>query len=315
VNDRPLFAVTIATRGRPEHLAHTLDALDAQTDTDFTVTVIDQSDTVDEALDARAAANGRLTVVHDEGRGLSRSRNIGWRGIDAEWIAFVDDDCTADPDWAASLRRVLGRDPPVEFVSGPIGGREPPGDEYVAVTTLEIDEERTLAGRWTRPWIVGFGVCMVVRRSALERLGGFDERLGTGSAEFPASEDMDFNYRLTRSGGAALHTPEPHVQHEQWRRREDLPALYYGYSKGWAGFAIKHLRTGDIKGGLLMWGARAKGILKSFGRGIRMRSGLRIRIAFSEARGLAAGTLIALRRSWDETAATSGRTRAPSSAG
>ena len=298
LSEPPLFAVAIATRGRPEQVGRTLDALDAQTDTGFTITVVDQSDPTDAALAARTAESERLTVIHDEGRGRSRARNLAWRSIEARWIAFVDDDCLAEPDWAASLRAVLEGDPPVEFVTGPIDGPEPPGGDYVAVTTLEIDEERTLAGRWTRPWLVGFGACMVVRRAAVERLGGFDERLGTGSPEFPASEDMDFNYRLTRSGGAVLHTPAPRVLHEQWRSREELPELYYRYSEGWAGFAVKHMRTGDLRGGLLLWGARAKGILKSFGRAARMRSALRAKVAWWEARGLAAGTVRALRRSW-----------------
>jgi GT2 family glycosyltransferase len=288
---RPLFAVAIATRNRPEHLARTLDALQAQTDTDFEVVVVDQSD-------APAAERPRVRVIHDEGRGTSRARNIAWRSLDADWIAYMDDDCLTEPDWAAQLRAVLEGDPPVDFVSGHVGGVEPEGGDYVAVTTLPVDDEHIVEGRWTRPYEVGFGVCMAIRRAALERLGGWDERLGPGNDDFPASEDMDLNYRLTRSGGAVLHTPGPRALHDQWRSRDELPQLYYSYSKGWAGFAVKHMRTGDLRGGLMLWGARASGILKSFARAVRLRSGLRLRVAFSELRGLASGTARALRRSW-----------------
>ena len=116
--------------------------------------------------------------------------------------------------------------------------------------------------------------------------------------DFPASEDMDLNYRLTRSGGAVLHTPGPRALHDQWRSPEALPELYYRYSKGWAVFAVKHMRTGDLRGGLVLWGARANGVAKSLWRGLRMRSRLRLRVAFAELRGLATGTAKALRRSW-----------------
>jgi hypothetical protein len=48
----------------------------------------------------------------------------------------------------------------------------------------------------------------------------------------------------------------------------------------------------------VLWGARAKGVAKSFGHALRTRSGLRLRIALRELRGLAAGTAKALTRSW-----------------
>jgi GT2 family glycosyltransferase len=293
-----LFAVAIATRNRSAHLARTLAALDAQSDADFSILVVDQSDAPDPELARRAAAGGRLRVIQDEGRGTSRGRNVAWRSLDADWIACMDDDCLPEPDWAAELRAVLTEDPPVDLVSGYVGGEEPEGGDYLAVTTLPVETERTISGRWTRPWEVGFGVCVAIRRTALERLGGWDERLGPGNDDFPASEDMDLNYRLTREGGAVLLTPRPRVLHDQWRSREELPELYYRYSKGWAGFSVKHMRTGDLRGGLVLWGARAKGIAKALGRGIWTRSGLRLRVAFAELRGLVAGTARALRRSW-----------------
>ena len=153
-----LFAVAIATRNRAGHLARTLDALDAQTDADFTITVVDQSDAPDPELERRAAESDRLRVIDDDGRGTSRARNVAWRETDSQWIAYLDDDCLPEPDWASELRTVLASDPPVEFVSGHVGGEEPGGGDYVAVTTLPVERERTISGRWVRPYDVGLDV-------------------------------------------------------------------------------------------------------------------------------------------------------------
>ncbi len=40
-----------------------------------------------------------------------------------------------------------------------------------------------------RPWLIGFTLNQAFRRSTLEQLGGFDERLGAGAPDFPSSAE------------------------------------------------------------------------------------------------------------------------------
>jgi GT2 family glycosyltransferase len=148
------------------------------------------------------------------------------------------------------------------------------------------------------PYAIGFGVCMAVRRSAIERLGGGDERLGPGAPDFPASDDMDFNYRLLRAGGTAYATPLPRAHHEQWRRRDELAPLWHGYMKAWAGFALKHLRTGDRAGGAWLYALGISDTLRVLVGALRRRSRINLAIAAARARGYAAGTRAGLARRW-----------------
>ncbi len=68
-----------------------------------------------------------------------------------------------------------------------------------------------IGGRWLRPWLIGFTLNQAFRRSTLEQLCGFDERLGAGAPDFLSSEDMDMdiNYRFLRCGGIAALAPAP----------------------------------------------------------------------------------------------------------
>src|SRR5919197_4894493 len=102
----PLFAVVISTRDRPDQLRRTLDSLEAQTDRDFDVVVVDQSRPPCQAVSEHDGPP-RVSCLSDDGAGLSRARNIGWRALGTEWVAFMDDDCLPAPDWAAELRAVL----------------------------------------------------------------------------------------------------------------------------------------------------------------------------------------------------------------
>lgn len=293
-----LFTVVICTRDRAQQLHSTLDALERQTDPDFPIVVVDQSDTDDSSLTLRAEASERLNVVRDSGRGLSRARNLAWRGLESEWVVFVDDDCLPAEDWGVELRATLGLHPQVDFVSGHVAEHNVPGGDYLAVTSFTVEEPLQRSGRWTKPWLIGFGVCMAVRRSAIERLGGWDERLGVGSPTFGAAEDMDFNYRFLRSGGVAYATPSVRALHDQWRTHEQLAPLYGRYMLAWSAFAMKTLRQGDLRGGLWLWSLGAADAARMLASAFRRRSGLRFRVAMRKLVGLGVGTVKGLAYRW-----------------
>jgi len=294
------FTIVICTRDRPEHVLATLDALSTQSDRRHPVLVIDQSDTVDDRLRERAATDPLLEVVHDDGRGLSRARNLAWRRLRSTWVVYLDDDCRPEGAWESALATTLaGVGSDVGFVSGHVSGEDRPAGDYLEVTAFHVDEPRLRRGRWTRPWRIGFGVCMAVRHDVIERLGGWDERLGVGSPHgFGAGEDMDFNYRFLRSGGLALATPTVRARHQQWRSAAELPSLYERYLAGWSAFAVKQLRTGDRLGGIWLWLLGLQDVVRMVASAGRRRSRLRAVVAVAKARGLALGTARGLRFPW-----------------
>ncbi|MGI9121241.1 MAG: glycosyltransferase family 2 protein [Acidimicrobiales bacterium] len=293
-----VFEVVICSRDRPERLREALNALDRQTFQDFHVTVIDQSDVFDAELDCRRAVDPLLEVIRDPGRGLSRSRNIGWRHADADWVTFVDDDCLPEQDWAELLQRELETHPEADFLSGHISEHNVPDRDYVPVATHPVHEERRHSGRWTPPHHLGFGTCMTIRRSMIERLGGWDERLGPGIVDFPAADDMDFNYRFLRAGGIAYLSPHVRVFHDQWRTKDEIGPLLCGYMAAHCGFSVKHLRTGDAAGGVWLFGLGLVDLLRMVASGVRRRSPFRLGLAWWKLRGLVNGTRKGMRATW-----------------
>lgn len=293
--------VVICTRNRPVQVAQTLDALRAQTRPGFPIVVVDQSESLSTEVTSRAASDPLLSVIHDTGRGLSRARNIAWRATSEDWLIFIDDDCVPNPDFTAAFARTVDEHPSIDMVSGHVGARirgiERPDD--LVFSAFPVDQERTVSGRWTHPSGVGFGVCFGVRRAMVDRLGGWDERLGPGVPEFPAADDMDFNFRMLRSGGIAHLTPEIRSQHDQWRTRAEIVALYAGYTAAWTGLSVKILRSGDPLAAAWLWwrgGPRFAG--RMLLSAIRHRSRFRSRVAIQSAWAVLTGTRRALARRW-----------------
>jgi GT2 family glycosyltransferase len=291
----PTLTVAVCTRGRPEKVRAALDALDLGAP-GVPLLVVDQGDEPSDELVRRAERDGRLRVLHDGGRGLSRARNLVLRSVGSDWIAFVDDDCRVAPGFGAALLAAIAAHPDADWIAGHVGGEAGDGD-LPPVTTFPVERPLIRRGGRTMPGAIGFGVLFCVRRGTAERLGGWDERLGPGLPDLPAADDMDFNYRLLRGGGTAVLSPAVRAVHDQWRAPGEVVALQRGYSRAWAGFACKHLRRGDL-GGLRLWAWGAVDVLDMTEAALRGRSRLRARIAGAKLRGLLEGTALGLRRRW-----------------
>jgi Glycosyl transferase family 2 len=140
----------------------------------------------------------RIVVVASCGRGPAAARNVGWRSSTADWIAFLDDDVEPPLGWLRSLRKDVDRaDPDVGALQGRIEVPLPAGRPAT-------DWERNVAGLEGAPWITAD---LVVRRAALEHVGGFDDRFARAYRE-----DTDLALRLL-DGGWRLELGHRRVRH------------------------------------------------------------------------------------------------------
>ncbi|MGQ4270605.1 HAD-IIIA family hydrolase [Nocardiopsis changdeensis] len=128
----------------------------------------------------------RLRVLGSGGRGPAAARQAGWHSCRAPWIVFLDDDVAPPGDWAERLCGDLDGRP--EDVGGVQGRIVVPPPEGRAPTDAE---RATLALAGAR-WITAD---MAYRRSALERVGGFDVRFRRAYRE-----DTDLALRVVDAG-------------------------------------------------------------------------------------------------------------------
>lgn len=132
-------------------------------------------------------ASRDVEVLAGRGAGPAAARNVGWRASDAPWVVFVDDDVAPTGSWLTDLGAdVSGAPLDVVAVQGRVTVPLPAGRR-------PTDWERNVTGLESARWITAD---MAVRRSALEKVDGFDER-------FPRAyrEDADLALRLQTDGG------------------------------------------------------------------------------------------------------------------
>ena len=118
-----------------------------------------------------------------------------------------------------------------------------------AVSQRTSTSAHTYAGR-SLPWRVGTGGNFAVRRATIERAGGFNERLGSGT-DGASAEDLDVLYRLLRDGSRIRYDPRAIVYHElQPAAHRRQKRMLYGLGLG--AVAGLTLRRGDPYGAVIL---------------------------------------------------------------
>jgi GT2 family glycosyltransferase len=207
--DSPVVSVVVPTRGRAAYLEVTLDSLLGQHGgIAHELLVVD--DGGDDATAAVVSARpGVHLVAHRAGRGLNAARNSGVRGSAAPLIAFVDDDVLVPPGWLEALAEGERGHPEAEAFGGPIRarfeGRAPRGcgREEPPITTLDLGErDREADFVW--------GANFAVRRSAIERVGPFDEGIWQ-----PHGDEEEWLERLRAVGGRIVYLAAAGLEHRR----------------------------------------------------------------------------------------------------
>jgi GT2 family glycosyltransferase len=281
-----LLSIGIATYNRPRSLVRCVRSLLAGSIPPAEVVVVDQSEGQETERALAELPEGAVRYVRHRPPSSSGARNRAVELAGGEFAALLDDDVEAPAHWMEDLQWELGRRAPVDALFGALRSDRPLAGEAIPASVFSPPTARAWTHR-TFPDRLGFSAHLAVRRSSFQGVGGFDERLGPGTALF-AAEDMDLNFRLLKAGCRVHSTPEVWVTHHQWRRPEELPELYYRYGVGMAAVCAKHLRSGDAFAAVML--ARHLGAdAKMAASAVRRRSRLRARIAAARWRGTALG--------------------------
>ena len=161
--------------------------------------------------DVRAAAGAATVLRNERSLGPAAARERGWRASSSPFVAFVDAevDAPSGSDWLSTLLPV--------FEDGAVGAVAPrvrpaAGTAPEVLAAYEQVRSSLDLGPRAAPVRPGSRVpyvpttALVVRRDALESVGGFDTDLRVG-------EDVDLVWRLVAGGWRVRYEPTVEVTH------------------------------------------------------------------------------------------------------
>ncbi|HKA33034.1 MAG TPA: glycosyltransferase family A protein [Candidatus Binatia bacterium] len=107
----PFIDVVLPTRNRANLLRRALESLlEQQYPVErFAIIIVDDGSTDETWNLLQNAGDARVRPLRIEHRGPYTARNEGWRAGSGDIVAFIDDDCVANPNWLSAIAQGFAR--------------------------------------------------------------------------------------------------------------------------------------------------------------------------------------------------------------
>ena len=262
----PKVSIVIPTLNRCEKLRQCLTSLTSQLFKDFEIIVIDGGST-DETL--IMLQEFQVKVIKQKGKGIANAENLGIHNSKGEIIAFLDDDCIANPSWLSNLVKPYVVSSKVGGTGGAVRiGFTPATDptklslfRYFGAIYSNIVLEGctssigviTRSGALTQNFDQGErllevdhvqGCNMSFSSNVIKTLGGLDEDYsGTGFRW-----ETDLCIRVRKAGYKIMFNPEAEVFHNTDHEKFLTPKYKYYEGRNDIYFFLKNLKPSDAEG-------------------------------------------------------------------
>lgn len=232
-NGSPFFAVIIVNYNAGHYLQKNLDSLARQTFRNFEVILVDNASedgSIDDLI-TKDLPKFKL-VAETQNHGFAKGNNLAVGHTQAPWIALLNPDAVAEPDWLAQLASAIEAHPEVKVFASAQMNMEAPslmdgaGDAYLG---------------FGFPWRGGFerparelpaeGLCFspcgagaIFETRTFLAHNGFDEDF------FCYCEDVDLGFRMQSAGEPCLFLPKAVISHKgsAISGRHSAFSTYYG---------------------------------------------------------------------------------------
>lgn len=234
----PSFSIIIPTYQRRElvcGVVRTLCAIEYGGEFEIIVVVDGSSDGTAQAL-SDLSCRIRLLVIEQTNSGAAHARNRGAAEAKGEILLFLDDDMFAQQTLLAEHARCYADGADAVLGDFPVEAGSQPGFLTDSIASKKAWERKASLSHYDV-----FTGHLSVRRSAFERLGGFDGRFTAGGAY--GNEDIDFGLALM-DGHDVRHNPKAIC----YQRSTVGPREYMRRARSTANadlqFAAKHPQVG-----------------------------------------------------------------------
>ncbi len=220
-----MISIAICSHDRSEDVALCLQALAPQiAEHSAELVIVDSCSSPQHEKALRLLAGGyHARLVRLATPGHSLARNAALKEARGEWVAYLDDDAVAFPDWLTSLHSVIDQGSPdlaaVGGLTEPGWPDQPPPDHISPRWLFYLSCIQDPARRSVRNGAKVCGANLAFQRARLLALGGFRNELGRIGDRLIGGEETLAVRLLLRQGFEVMYEPSVRVTHRIHRER------------------------------------------------------------------------------------------------
>jgi GT2 family glycosyltransferase len=213
----PDISVAVVNWNRRDYLRACLASLGAQRGVSFEIIVVDNGSSDGSAEMARSEFGARV-IANADNRGFCAANNQAFAAARGAFIALLNNDAEAAPDFLANLRRAFDAAPDIGMAAAKVlvfenprridkaGHLIYPDGQNRGRGTGEID-----SGQYQRieECLWPDGSAAMFRKAMLDEIGGFDEDF------FMFADDAELGLRARIAGWRCLYMPGAVVRHHR----------------------------------------------------------------------------------------------------
>ena len=228
-----LVTVIIVNWNRKKLLQDCLESLRKQKFRDFSTIVVDNG-SYDGSLELLSKYYPEIkTISLSENIGFAAANNIAFSQVETKYIALLNNDAVAHPEWLKHLTESLENDHGAGLAAAGILYHDHPeiidraGDGYSTAGAGILRGRGSKAKDYAQPEYI-FGACAAAamyRKTMIDLVGFFDPDF------FLIYEDVDLSFRAQLSGYQCLYVPAAIVYHKVSSSiiRDSPISVYYGH--------------------------------------------------------------------------------------
>jgi glycosyltransferase involved in cell wall biosynthesis len=248
------ISAVICTFNRASYLRKAIQSLVEQTlDVGrYEILVVDNRSTDDtkRVVTEEFSHIANLRYFYEPIQGLSQARNTGWQNATGEYVAYLDDDAIASPQWLETIVAVFETITPKP---GGVGGKVEPiweapqpswlDDNFLPfLTIVDWSDVATILDD-KRRYIAGAN--MAFPKSVLALIQGFQVELGRKGNKLLSNEELILLNELKKKGYTIYYDPKILVKHHVVSSR--LSQKWFTQRLYWQGvsnaFALRQQKT------------------------------------------------------------------------
>jgi len=193
--DQDTIGVVVPMRNAERTIAATLDSISRQTHANLDIVVVDDESTDGSVaiVDQKIRQDRRVRLVRQKNAGVAAARNTGAAATAASFLAFVDaDDLWAPTKIAFQLDALRQRGPTAGLAYCWFASIDQ-HDRVISFGPQPLVEGDAMKSLCADNWI-GNGSSLLIRRTAFEKVGGYDPTLRARGAQ--GAEDLLMCFRV-----------------------------------------------------------------------------------------------------------------------